>query len=221
MVAGIGAGQAVEAFLKGKRTTIAILKSLGAERALIFRIYLPADDRAVSALGLLRGRYCSARCFLLPSSISSATGFRCPPHYALYAGPLVLAAAFGAFVRCRICVPPLARACDIAPAGLFRDLVAPSRIHARWRYLTPRPLRRLQSSHCFPCWFRPSTAVQSRISWRCARPCCSRCASSPPDCELATCPVHAAVANLRLAISSLTRPGTPVAGTDGGARSWA
>ena len=54
VVAGIGAGQAVEAFLKGKRTTIAILKSLGAETGLIFRIYL-VEIVAVSALGLFAG----------------------------------------------------------------------------------------------------------------------------------------------------------------------
>src|SRR5262249_20746564 len=57
-----------------------------------------------------------------------------PAHYAVYARPLVLAAVFGALAALGFAIPPLARAREIAPAGLFRDLVAPSSRRGRWPY---------------------------------------------------------------------------------------
>ena len=45
-----------------------------------------------------------------------------------------MAAAFGALAALGFAILPLARAREIAPAGLFRDLVAPSRTRGRWPY---------------------------------------------------------------------------------------
>ncbi len=101
VVAGIGAGQAVEAFLKGKRTTIAIMKSVGAESPLIFRIYT-VEIAAVSGLGLIAGTVAGA---VFPFAVAYFFGDRIPlpAHYALYAGPLLVAAAIRGAFGCRIC----------------------------------------------------------------------------------------------------------------------
>jgi putative ABC transport system permease protein len=210
VVAGIGAGQAVEAFLKGKRTTIAILKSLGAEAALIFRIYL-SEILAVSALGLLAGGVAGA---LIPFLVAYFFGDRIPvpAHYALYAGPLLLATAFGVLSVAGFALPPLARACDIAPAGLFRDLVAPSRIHARWRF-------RAASAAAFAAIAALSMLVSPNPLFNLGF--LGGAAAVLLALRLAGAGLRLALVRLnirrpqtiRLAISSLTRPGTPVAGT--------
>src|SRR5258706_11368738 len=132
VVAGVGAGQAVEAFLQRRRATIATLKAMGAEGSDIFLIYL-LQIMAVAAVGLILGLALGAA---LPFAVEHFFGeeIPAPAHYAVYAGPLVLAAAFGTLAALGFAILPLARAREIAPAGLFRDLVAPSSRHGRWRY---------------------------------------------------------------------------------------
>jgi putative ABC transport system permease protein len=132
VVAGVGAGQAVEAFLQRRRATIATLKAMGAEGNDIFLIYL-LQIMAVAAVGLVLGLALGAA---LPFAVEHFFGedIPAPAHYAVYAGPLVLAAAFGTLAALGFAILPLARAREIAPAGLFRDLVAPSSRHGRWPY---------------------------------------------------------------------------------------
>ncbi len=132
IVAGVGAGQAVEAFLERKRATIATLKAMGAEGGQIFLIYL-LQIMAVSALGLVLGLAIGAA---LPFAVEHFFGadIPAPARYAVYTAPLLIAAVFGALAALGFAIPPLARAREIAPAGLFRDLVAPSSHHGRWPY---------------------------------------------------------------------------------------
>jgi putative ABC transport system permease protein len=132
VVAGVGAGQAVEAFLERRRATIATLKAMGAEGGEIFLIYL-LQIMAVAALGLVLGLVIGAA---LPFAVEHFFGsdIPAPAHYAVYGGPLALAAAFGTLAALGFAIPPLARAREIAPAGLFRDLVTPSGKHGRWPY---------------------------------------------------------------------------------------
>jgi putative ABC transport system permease protein len=132
VVAGVGAGQAVEAFLERRRATIATLKAMGAEGGQIFLIYL-LQIMAVAIVGLLLGLAIGAA---LPFAVEHSFGadIPAPAHYAVYARPLALAAAFGALAALGFAIPPLARAREIAPAGLFRDLVAPSSRRGRWPY---------------------------------------------------------------------------------------
>ena len=132
-VGGVGAGQAVGAFLDRKRSEIATLKALGAEGGTIFLMFfLQVMTIAVAAvaLGLVLGA-------LLPFGVEALYGAEipAPAKYAVYGGPLLLAAVFGLFSAAAFAIPPLARAREIAPASLFRDIVAPSNARGRLPYL--------------------------------------------------------------------------------------
>jgi putative ABC transport system permease protein len=132
-VGGVGAGQAVTAFLDRKRNEIAILKSLGADGATIFFTYfLQVMAIAIAAviLGLVLGA-------MIPFAVQDLYGgsIPAPAHFAVYPGPLILAATFGLLSAIAFAVPPLARTRLIAPASLFRDLVAPVRARGALPYL--------------------------------------------------------------------------------------
>lgn len=132
-VGGVGAAQAIGAFLDRKRGEIATLKSVGAEGALIFRVYflqVMAIALAAVAIGLIAGA-------ALPFTIQAAYGtdLPAPAAFALYPKPLALAAIFGLFSAAAFAIPPLARAREVPPASLFRDIVAPMRARGRWPYL--------------------------------------------------------------------------------------
>jgi putative ABC transport system permease protein len=123
-VGGVGAGQAVTAFLDRKRNEIAILKSLGADGTTIFLTYflqVMAIAAAAVALGLVLGA-------LLPFAVQDLYGgsIPAPAHFAVYPGPILLAAIFGLLSAIAFSLPPLARTRLIAPASLFRDLIAPA-----------------------------------------------------------------------------------------------
>ena len=132
-VGGVGAGQAVSAFLDRKREEIATLKSLGADGTLIFLVYflqVMAVAIAAVTVGLLVGA-------LLPFAVQYIYGadIPAPAHFSLYPKPLLLAATFGLLSAVAFAVPPLARARLIAPASLFRDLVAPADARGAVPYL--------------------------------------------------------------------------------------
>jgi len=132
IVGAVGAGQAVEAFLERRRETIATLKAMGAEGRDIFLIYL-VQIMAVACVGLVLGLIIGAA---LPFGVEYFFGaaIPAPANYAVYPGPLALAATFGLLAALGFAIPPLARAREIAPAGLFRDLVAPAHARARLKY---------------------------------------------------------------------------------------
>ena len=209
IVAGVGAGQAVEAFLERRRVTIATLKAMGAEGRHIFLIYL-TQIMAVASVGIVLGLILGAA---FPFAVQHLAGdaIPAPAHYALYPGPLLLAALFGALAALGFAVPPLARAREIAPAGLFRDLVSPSSRQGRWPY-------RLTAAGAFAAiaalsvllspypWFNLAflggtigvlivlRLIALGVRWGIARVPRRRSQS------------------LRLALANLTRPGTPAAG---------
>lgn len=132
-VGGVGAAQAVAAFLDRKREEIATFKSLGAGGALVFLIYFSQVmfiATAAVVVGLILGA-------LLPFAIQYVYGneIPAPAHFAVYPRQLLLAATFGLLSAVACSVPPLARARLISPASLFRDLVAPARAHGALPYL--------------------------------------------------------------------------------------
>jgi putative ABC transport system permease protein len=132
-VGGVGAGQAISAFLDRKRAEIAIFKSLGADGALIFAAFF-LQVMTIAALAVAVGAVGGA---LVPFAIEWLYGakFPIPAAFAVYPEPLLLAAAFGLLAAAAFAIPPLARARAITPGHLFRDAVDPSRARIGWPYL--------------------------------------------------------------------------------------
>jgi putative ABC transport system permease protein len=132
VVGGVGAGQSIGAFIDRRRASIATLKALGAEGNQVFLTYLMMV-MLVASIGLVLGILLGAA---LPYAVEHFFGAQipAPANYAVYPAPLILAAAFGVLTAFAFAVLPLARAREISPSGLFRDLVAPSSKHGRWPY---------------------------------------------------------------------------------------
>jgi len=132
-VGGVGAGQAITAFLDRKKEEIATLKSLGADGGLIFLVYF-IQVMAIALGAILAGVVIGA---LLPFIVQYLYGDRipAPAQIAIYFKPLLLGAVFGLLSAVAFSVPPLARARLIAPASLFRDIVAPADARGALPYL--------------------------------------------------------------------------------------
>ena len=132
-VGGVGAGQAISAFLDRKRNEIAILKSLGADGQLIFLAFF-LQVMAIATLAVIIGLVIGATLpFLFAKFFASALPI--PADFKIYPLPLALAAVFGLLSAAAFGIPPLARAREIQPANLFRDLVARTNTRGRWPYL--------------------------------------------------------------------------------------
>ena len=123
-VGGVGASEAVSAFLDRKRFDIAILKSLGADGQLVFLVFflqVMAIALAAVILGALIGAAAPfAITYLYKDSLPM------PPELGIYPQPLLLAAGFGLLSAILFSVPPLGRAQAIPPASLLRETVAPT-----------------------------------------------------------------------------------------------
>jgi len=132
-VGGVGAGQAVGVYLDRKRNEIATFKSLGAEGGLIFLVFF-LQVMAIASFAVVAGVLLGAA---LPFLVARLLGgvLPTPVHYGVYVGPLALAVVFGLCSAAAFAIPPLARAREIAPASLFRDIVAPRPVHGRLPYL--------------------------------------------------------------------------------------
>jgi len=120
-VAGVGASQAIGAFLDRKREDIGTLKSLGASGILIFAILflqLMVIASGAVAVGLAIGAILP---FFAATLFDGA--FPLPAHIQIFPSALALSAAFGLLSAVVFSVPPLARAREIKAASLFRDQV--------------------------------------------------------------------------------------------------
>ncbi|HEY2524647.1 MAG TPA: FtsX-like permease family protein [Candidatus Binataceae bacterium] len=132
-VGGVGAGQAVRAFIDRKREEIATLKALGADGALIFLTFF-LQTMAIAALASMLGLLLGAAIPFLVERFYGAQ-IPVPASFRIFPAPLVLAFVFGMLSAAAFAIPPLARAREIAPAGLFRDLVARARARGHLPYL--------------------------------------------------------------------------------------
>ncbi len=132
-VGGVGVSAAVRAYLAQKTDTIATLKSLGATRGTIFATYL-LQIGALALLGIFIG-------LLLGGGIPAllipvfADQLPIPIEGGLYPAPLMEAAAYGILTALIFSIWPLARAVDISPAGLFREISGKVGGWPRWPYL--------------------------------------------------------------------------------------
>ena len=129
LVGGIGVADAVRAFIEGRIGTIAVLKCLGASRRTILATY-GVQVGAVAALGIAIGLIAGA---LLPWAAVAVWGRDFPIDVTpgLYFWPLARAALFGIFTTLAFAAWPLARAAEVPAAMLFRDIVAPIRARMR------------------------------------------------------------------------------------------
>jgi putative ABC transport system permease protein len=165
-VGGVGAGQAVGAFLDRKRAEIATLKSLGAEGGLIFLVYF-FQVMAIAVVAVIVGLVCGAA---LPFGVEAAFGNELPikAAFAIYAGPFVLGASSDSFSAAAFAIPPLARAREIAPASSFAISWRPSTRGAACPICSRPQVPRSSSSRWRWCWRRRSRSPP--IFWPASRP---------------------------------------------------
>ena len=208
-VAGVGAGQAVSAFLDRKRAEIATLKSLGAGGGLIFSTFF-LQVMAIALLAVVIGLIAGAA---LPFALNAMFGAELPVKmdFGLYRAPLALAAVFGLLSAAAFAIPPLARAREIPPASLFRDMVAPTSRRGRAPYLIAALTAALivmalalyiAPSPIFAGWFLAGVAGVLIVL---------RIIAAGLRFALRRLP-RPKNAGLRLALANLTRPGAATAG---------
>ncbi len=115
---GLGVWGAVAAYLEGRKPSIAALKALGANGALIRNIYL-VQIGVLALLGVVIGLAVGAGA---PLIIGAVAGDRLPVPalFGLYPRPLLEAGTFGLLAAAAFSLAPLARARGTPPAALFR-----------------------------------------------------------------------------------------------------
>jgi putative ABC transport system permease protein len=123
LVGGVGVASAAKGFVDRKRTSIAILKSLGASGGFIVSLYLMLSLMVAFvgiALGLLAGA-------ALPFGLVLVFGHLLPLPVQPVVAPfeLMVAACYGLLTALAFSLAPLSRAQDVPATHLFRDLVAP------------------------------------------------------------------------------------------------
>jgi putative ABC transport system permease protein len=115
---GLGVAGAVSAYLEQRKPSIAVLKALGAEGALIRNLYL-IQIAVLSALGVAIGLAVGAAAPLVLGQLA-ADKLPVPALFAVYPIPLLKAALFGLLAAAAFSLAPLARARATPPSSLFR-----------------------------------------------------------------------------------------------------
>lgn len=124
-VGGVGVSAAVRAYLAGKTSVIATLRTLGADRATIFQTYF-LQIGALSILGILLG-------LILGAAIPMALGpflesrLPVPAVFTIHPAPLMEAAIYGALTALIFTLWPLSRTEEVRAATLFRDALSSGR----------------------------------------------------------------------------------------------
>ena len=133
LVGGLGIANAVKAYLDTKTGTIATLKCLGAPAHLVFMTYLwqvLALAGLGTAVGLLLGTLSP---LVLSELIANVLPFKAA--IGIYWPPLVLASVYGILTALCFALWPLAVAREIPAGALFRNLVVPTHMRPRLKYL--------------------------------------------------------------------------------------
>jgi len=121
LVGGVGIGNAVGGYIKGKTATIATLKCLGASTRLVFAAYL-VEIMALALLGivvaLLLGTLAPVMAAPLLASVLPIS-----VRFGVYPAPLALAALFGLLTTLVFSLWPLAGIGRVPAGALFRDTV--------------------------------------------------------------------------------------------------
>ena len=115
---GLGVGGAVSAYLETRKTSIAVLKALGAQGALARDVYL-IQIALLAAVGVAIGLAAGAALPLALGELVSKA-LPVPALFAIYPWPLVKAGAFGLLAAAAFSLAPLGLARATPPAALFR-----------------------------------------------------------------------------------------------------
>jgi putative ABC transport system permease protein len=118
LAGGLGVFGAVSAYLETRKGSIAVLKALGAESALIRDVYL-IQIGVLTLLGVAIGLVVGAASPLALGAIAKDQ-LPIPALFGVYPAPLARAALFGVLSAAAFSLEPLARARATAPAMLFR-----------------------------------------------------------------------------------------------------
>jgi len=119
LAGGLGVFGAVSAYLETRRDSIATLKALGADGALIRNLYL-VQIGVLAILGVAIGLAVGAATPFLIGLIAG-TDLPIPALFAVYPAPLAKAGLFGLLAAAAFSLEPLARARATSPAALFRS----------------------------------------------------------------------------------------------------
>ena len=118
LAGGLGVSTAVTAYVETRKSSIAVMKALGASGALVRNVYL-IQIAVLAVLGVGIGLSVGAAS---PYLLGWLVGDRLPIPvlFALYPAPLLEAAAFGLMAAAAFSLGPLARARATPPAALLR-----------------------------------------------------------------------------------------------------
>lgn len=132
-VGGVGVSAAVRAYLAGKTSVIATLKTLGASRGTIFSVYA-LQIGLLAAVGIVAGLILGGG---IPVLLAPAIEARLPVPaiFAIYPRPLLEAALYGSLTAAIFTLWPLARTEQVRAAALFRDAFASGKPLPAGRYL--------------------------------------------------------------------------------------
>lgn len=115
---GLGVAGAVGAYLATREPSIAVLKALGADGALIRNLYL-IQIGLLAALGVAIGLAVGAVAPLILGQLAGSS-LPIPALFAVYPWPLAKAGLFGLLAAAAFSLIPLARARRTPPSALFR-----------------------------------------------------------------------------------------------------
>jgi putative ABC transport system permease protein len=133
IVGGLGIANAVGAFLERKRSTIAILKCLGASSGLVFRVYL-IEVLVIATIGIALALALGAAApFVIENLFADVLPV--PIAAGLDWSALGIALAFGYLVTLAFALWPLALARTVAPTALFRMAAVSGRPTPEPRFL--------------------------------------------------------------------------------------
>ena len=133
LTGGIGVANAVRAHLASRMNTIATLKCLGAPADTVFAIYL-IQLGLLAAAGIVIGLVLGA-CVPLAAAQGLAGLLPVQIKFGIYPTALAQAATFGVLTSALFGLWPLARARDIPPVALFRNIFAQGAAWPRMKYM--------------------------------------------------------------------------------------
>jgi putative ABC transport system permease protein len=119
VVGGVGVGNAVRAYLDGKRAVIATFKSLGASGGFVFAVYL-VQILLIAAIGMAFGLVIAAITPFVASGLLASV-LPVPAKGAVYPDALGLAVLFGMLTTLAFALIPLGRTRDVPATALFRE----------------------------------------------------------------------------------------------------